>query len=83
MNEIKEKLENVKNDLINPNQKHIHSDDFDTRLKKIKDKRVKIVSNDKENKEFVEIKHQIENLFGADFCSSKKFLNFIDWVKSN
>lgn len=83
MNEIQEKLENVKKDLINPNQKHIHSDDFDNRLQKIKYKREKVTSKENENKEFIEIKHQIENLFGANFCSSKKFLDFINWIKNN
>ena len=84
MSLIEEKLNNFKSDLENDNVKILSDEEYKKRLSSIKKENDKFHFKflDQEQKN-IEIKHQIENLFGVNFCSSDDFKNFIKWLDNN
>lgn len=82
MSDIKEKIDNIKNDLKSDEDVKVSLDDIDDRLEKIDKKRKSNYLNDFERvNKYKDIKHHIEEKYGVNFCSSQDFIEFVEWVK--
>ena len=82
MDNIKNKIKDIHSEIKSDKDVKISLDQIDDRLEKIDKQRKSNYLNDFERvNKYKEIKHHIEEKYGVNFCSSKEFLDFIDWVK--